>query len=74
MLADFLPVSTSNIVKSQRRRHATGLRHMPLSLLTLDSLCRFGFPPGRAFGRAEKATTSDSEVVAPERRALVFDD
>jgi hypothetical protein len=74
MSTNFLPVAPGDIVEAQRCRCGSDLSEMPLCLLALGAFYRFGFAPGRALGRSEKAMTSDLEVVAPERRALVFDD
>src|SRR4051812_15617238 len=56
------PVPASNIVEPQRRIGGAGLCEICLGLLALDTLYRFRFPPGRAFGRAVKAVTLEPKV------------
>src|ERR1700739_4116479 len=74
MLPDLLPIASGDVIEPERCRCPAGLLNPLLRFLALDSLYRFRFAPGCALGRAVKAMTSDLEVVAPERRALVAAD
>src|SRR5262249_5081693 len=71
VLRVFLPVTPRDIVKPQRRARGFGLRNELLGALTFGPLYGLGFPPGRLLRRSEKATTSDLEIVLPERGARV---
>jgi len=74
ILANISPPPSSNIIEPQRGTRSLYLCDLRLGFLALAPLYRFGFTPGRAFGRAEKATTSDLEIVLPERGARVASD
>ena len=67
VLSDLRPVTTGNIVEPQGCIGRAGLRNERLRLFAFLALYRLGFAFVRAFGRAEKATTVDLEIVLPER-------
>src|SRR5262249_58055770 len=50
MLANLVPIATSDIVEGHRRARSLGLRDVLLRLLALGALYRFGFAPGRGLG------------------------
>src|SRR3954453_5887774 len=74
MLRVLRPVAPSDIVKPQRGARGLDLRDVRLGALAFLAFYCFGFAPRRLLCRAEKAMTSDLEIVLPERRARVASD
>ena len=65
MLANFLPIAAGHVIEPQRRGRGFRLPHIPVGLLRFAALYRFGFALVPTLCRAEKAMTSDFEVILP---------
>src|SRR5271165_3591211 len=61
MLRNFLPITTGNIIESQRYACCFLLDDLALCLFAQFPFYIFCFPPRGLFGRAVKATTVDFE-------------
>src|SRR6516225_5934519 len=68
MLANFVPVAASDIIEAERSLRRLDLSDVPLRVLTHGRFYFFSVSLRPGLGRAEKAMTSDFEVVLPIRR------